>query len=55
MTILKRGEDLNKALGFNLFNDSSDEEESKNSNNDIEMSRKIQKVKQFVMETEEPE
>ena len=49
---LKRGQDLNKAIGFNLFSDSTDEEETKN---DIEMAKKIQKVKQFVMEKEEPE
>ena len=49
---LRRGQDLNKAIGFNLFSDSTDEEETKN---DIEMAKKIQKVKQFVMEKEEPE
>jgi hypothetical protein len=35
---LKRGQDLNKAIGFNLFSDSTDEEETKN---DIEMAKKI--------------
>lgn len=49
MENLKRGEDLNKALGFNLFNDSSDEEKTDNSNNDIEMVKKVLKLKQFVM------
>ena len=49
---LKRGQDLNKAICLNIFSDSTDEEETKN---DIEMAKKIQKVKQFVMEKEEPE
>ena len=38
-----------------LVNLPRSEEETKNSKNDIEMAKKIQKVKQFVMEKEEPE